>query len=261
VAAIEAAQRQLYRAEKMAGVGRLAAGMAHEINNPIGFIHSNLGTARGYLAALNEAGRAIERGDVQAAAASWRQHELGFVLRDFDALLQECESGSRRIAAIVADLKAYSSIDGSPAAPVDVGAALQVVARLARSQFDPCPRIVEEIAPVPPVHGDAGRLGQAFMNVLVNAIKAVAAGGEIRLVAGPADGGARVAVHDDGCGIPADVLPRVFDPFFTTRAPGAGTGLGLTVSRDIVLAHGGRIDIRSAAGGGTSVTLWLPGTA
>ena len=257
VGVIEVAQRQLFQAEKMACVGQLAAGMAHEINNPIGFIQSNLCTARDYAEQLRALGGPVKAGQAVQAAALWECNDLDFVLDDFSALLDESVSGAQRVARIVADLKAFSSVDATGDA-VNLDECLRIVARLAQTQIGAHATIALELEALPTVKGDAGKLNQMFLSLVRNADQAVRQGGAIVVRARPVDGGVCIEVEDDGCGIPADVLPRVFDPFFTTRAVGQGTGLGLTVSRDIVVAHGGRVDIDSEPGRGTRVRVWLP---
>ncbi|MFZ5511658.1 MAG: sensor histidine kinase [Pseudomonadota bacterium] len=257
VAIIERAQRQLYQTEKMAAVGQLAAGMAHEINNPIGFIRSNLTTAGGYVQRLAQLGPAARRGDGAAVAAHWQRGDLDFVLEDFDQLLQESIAGADRVARIVADLKTFSSVDNAEDTLVDINQNLRSVAHMARAQFGHA-RIELDLQPLPPLSCHPGKLNQVFLSLVHNAAQAVADGGTVRIESACEDGAVRVRVCDDGAGMTSEVLARAFDPFFTTRAVGRGTGLGLTVSRDIVMAHGGRIDIDSAPGRGTTVCVTLP---
>jgi two-component system NtrC family sensor kinase len=258
VGVIESAQRQLFQAEKMASVGQLAAGMAHEINNPIGFIQSNLRTARDYAAQLRRLAPAVKSGDGAQAAALWQREDLDFVLDDFSALIDESVSGAQRIARIVADLKVFSSIDAAGDTPVDLGESLRIVTRLAQTQIGAHALLALDFDALPPVRGDAGKLNQVFLSLIQNADQAVPEGGEI-CIRGRVEGAwLRVEVEDNGCGIAPDTLQRVFDPFFTTRVVGQGTGLGLTVSRDIIAAHGGTIEIDSELGRGTRVVVSLP---
>lgn len=257
VVMIERAQRQLYQTEKMASVGQLAAGMAHEINNPIGFIRSNLVTAGSYVQRFAQLGPAARRGDGAAVAAHWQRGDMDFVLEDFDQLLQESIAGADRVARIVADLKTFSSIDTGAEALADLNQNLRSVAHMARTQFGHV-RIELDLQPLPPLFCAPGKLNQVFLSLVQNAAQAVADGGVVRIDSICMDGTVRVRVRDNGAGMTPEVLARAFDPFFTTRAVGQGTGLGLTVSRDIVMAHGGRIDIDSAPGRGTTVTVSLP---
>ncbi|MDC8759522.1 sensor histidine kinase [Janthinobacterium fluminis] len=256
--AIEHAQRQIFHTEKMAAVGTLAAGMAHEINNPIGFIRSNLGSAKEYVGALAEVLLAYRRGDAAAADAAWRGHDVDALLQDFPALLAESGAGADRVAHIVQNLKAYAGVDSAGAAPADVAEAVRAAAAIVAGQLPDTVTLEVRLAPMPALRCDAGRIRQMLLALLHNARLAVADAGLIR-VSGGVDGAAiRLVVEDDGCGIAPAIAARVFEPFFTTRAVGAGMGLGLTVARDIAAAHGGAIALGRGATAGTRVTVELP---
>lgn len=242
VRTIEERQRQLFHAERLASVGRLAAGMAHEINNPIGFITSNLRMAVKYLGELR-----TDRGD---------EHRELF--EDFAALLAECTDGAARIAAIVRDMKAFSNVDGAAVACIDPEALLQNVRAMATPLIGAKVRCEIVAAPLPPVRARPAELSQALLNLVLNAAQAMPEGGVVRLAADAAVDGIAVTVADSGCGIAPELLDRVFDPFFTTRGVGQGSGLGLTVARDVARAHDGHIVIDSAPGSGTTVTIHLP---
>ncbi|MDC0663773.1 sensor histidine kinase [Marinobacter sp. SS21] len=245
VEVIQAAQQELYESARLRAVGQLAAGVAHEINNPIGFIRSNLGVARDYVAELAEALPA--------------DHRLDSTLTDFQALLQESLTGAQRIAAIVADLKTFSSIDQADYSDCSVNALIEATIHLVQTnQATPLP-IETRLTSLPPLHGHAARLSQAIYNVLDNAAKAIDTAGVIRVESGSDEHG-QILIHvmDTGGGVPGDIQDRVFDPFFTTRPVGSGTGLGLTVARDTVQAHQGRIRLESAPGKGTRVSIVLP---
>ncbi len=258
VEVIERNQRQLYQTEKMASIGSLAAGMAHEINNPIGFIRSNLTTAIGYVETMHKALDAFHRGDLNAATSIWQEAGIDFTLEDFPTLLTESAAGADRIARIVANLKAFSNVDHAPRAAVDLNDAVQVVTGLIKDQL--CEDIVLtlELQPLPKIECDQGRINQVLLALLQNAVQAVQNRGQIRLLTGVADDEIRVAVIDNGCGVSLQVRDRIFDPFFTTQDVGQGTGLGLTVSRDIVTAYGGRIEVKSTPGAGSTFTICLP---
>lgn len=256
VGVIETTQRQLYQAEKMASVGQLAAGVAHEINNPMGFIRSNLGTARGYLGRLEKIAPEIRA--ATSLAATWKQADMDFVLEDFAALLQESISGADRVARIVADLKGFSNIDHSEEIDADLNENLRSVCNVAHAQVDPRAEVVMDLGDLPPLRCYAGRLNQAFLALLLNAAQAMDVRGEIRIRSRHEGSEIRIEFADNGRGIQQDVLERIFDPFFTTREVGQGTGLGLTVSRDVVAAHGGHIEVQSAPGAGSTFTVALP---
>lgn len=255
---IQDGQRKLYQAEKMASVGQLAAGMAHEINNPIGFITSNLRTARGYVANLAEAIAAWKAGEPARAQALWQRVDGDFVLEDFQSLLDESAKGAERVTAIVADLKAFSSIDMGEETEVDLHECLHSTVKIATPMAAGRVALALDLAPVPRVMGHAGHLNQVFMSLVQNALLATEGAGTIRLATAYECNEVRVSVEDHGCGMSPEILARAFDPFFTTRDVGKGMGLGLTVSRDIVIAHGGRIEAESTPGRGSTFTVCLP---
>ncbi|MDX1754630.1 MAG: ATP-binding protein [Marinobacter sp.] len=242
---IRATQQELYESARLRAVGQLAAGVAHEINNPIGFIKSNLSVARDYLAELAE----VLPPDPQ----------LDTTMVDFRALLDESQSGAQRIAAIVADLKTFASIDQADYSECSVNGLIEAAIHLVQAnQQTPLP-IETRLEPLPPLHGHAARLSQAIYNVLDNAARAIEAGGQIRIESG-LDKNAQifVRVEDSGCGAPDEIQDQVFDPFFTTRPVGSGTGLGLSVTRDTIQAHHGQISFSSISGKGTRVAITLP---
>jgi signal transduction histidine kinase len=259
VKTIEAAQRQLYQSEKLVSVGQLAAGVAHEINNPIGFIVSNLSTAQGYVQRLNTFAvrlhAAMATAELQQA---WREDDLDFVLRDFVALLAESSEGAARVARIVTDLKGFSRVDQVGAEEADINDVIRQVCNVAAGQVRGRAKVTLQLGTLPRLRCNSAQLGQVFLNLLLNAADAVAAPGEIRFESDMAENSIRVRVSDNGRGIAAELLPRIFDPFFTTKTVGSGTGLGLTVSNDIVKAHGGSIKVASTVGKGSTFTVWLP---
>ncbi len=256
VSVIETTQRQLYQAEKMASIGQLAAGVAHEINNPIGFIRSNLNTAHAYIKKLEEIAPAIRA--TTALSEIWKRTDIDFMLEDFHALLQESISGADRVARIVTDLKGFSNIDQSEEKYVDLNDNLRSVCNVAHAQINPCAEVIMDLGELPLLRCHVGRLNQAFLALLLNAAQAMNSRGEIRIRSRHEGNEVRIEFTDNGHGIAQDVLERIFDPFFSTRDVGKGTGLGLTVSRDIVAAHGGRIEVRSEPGAGSTFTVVLP---
>ncbi len=254
---LEERQRQLYQAERLASVGQLAAGVAHEINNPIGFVRSNLATSQQYVARLRRLQAAL--GSVGGPVGQLcREIDLDFLLEDFEALLRDSLDGADRIARIVRDLKGFSNVDGAAEELLDVNDNLAVVCDMLAGQLPAGVALHRALQPLPKLRGRPGHLNQLFFNVLHNAAQAVGERGTIRVASGVSEGAVRIEIADDGCGIAAEHLGRVFDPFFTTRPVGAGTGLGLAVARDVAQAHGGRIEIASRAGSGTRVTVTLP---
>ena len=259
VGVIETAQLQLYQAEKMASIGQLAAGVAHEINNPIGFIRSNLSTARGYVERLEQLAPAIRAN--ASLAEAWKRADMDFLIEDFGALLKESIDGADRVARIVADLKGFSNVDHAEVEVVDLNDSLRSVCNVAHAQVSPKAEVIMDLGELPPLHCHAGRLNQVFLSLLLNAAHAMDTRGEIRIRSRHAESELRIEFIDTGHGIAQDVLERIFDPFFTTRDVGQGTGLGLTVSRDVIAAHGGRIEVQSAPGKGSAFTVVLPAGA
>lgn len=256
VRALEESSRQLYQAEKMASVGRLAAGVAHEINNPIGFVRSNLSTAQAYLEKFASLDEAISSG--QPLAQRWKELNMGFVLEDFDDLLKESISGIDRVARIVADLKGFSNVDRGEEEMADLNESLRQACQAIAGHLPQGVEVVQELGDIPRVLCLPGYLNQAFLNLLENALQAVSAGGEIKVKTVREGDEIVIAISDNGRGMSEDVLQQAFEPFFTTRDVGQGTGLGLTVVRDIVRVHGGEVFIESQHDAGTTVTIRLP---
>ncbi len=244
IAERRAMQAQLMVASRMASVGTLAAGVAHEINNPLAFINANLVWLKDELEARRTA-----------------LGEVGF--QELAAVVGEARTGIERIGTIVRDLKAFSRVETDEAAgPVDVRKVLSFAAKMADKELRQRARVVSELQDVPAVLGSEGRLGQVFLNLLLNAAQAIpdgaAASNEIRLRCLRRDRSVVVEVSDTGRGIPAELQARVFDPFFTTKPVGEGTGLGLAVCHGIVRGLGGEITVESEVGRGSTFSVRLP---
>lgn len=259
VKVLERTQRQLFISEKMAAIGSLAAGMAHEVNNPIGFIRSNLGTAATYFNKIRAVLGIVRQGDVTQMNAAWLQYDIDYVLEDFSSLLDESITGADRVARIVANLKAYSSVDCQADTEVDLNDAARATSELIREMMPVNVTLEMDLQPLPLIVCDRSRMNQALFCLLQNAWQALGEeGGLIRLATSVSSDEIRIAVSDDGPGIAEDVVSRIFDPFFTTRDVGRGMGLGLTVSNDIISAHNGRIEVETAAGEGSTFVVCLP---
>lgn len=259
IAVIETAQRQLYETEKLASVGQLAAGVAHEINNPIGFIRSNLCTAKAYVDRLHRLAEEVRRCSDDAVRQHWKQADYDFMLEDFPPLMDECIHGADRVARIVADLKEFSNVDLAQTRAADLNEQLRMAVEMARMAYPPSVSVVMQLTPLPLVACQISRINQALLNVLHNAGQALASGsGTLTVSSACVDERIVLCVRDDGAGMAPEVMARAFEPFFTTRDVGKGTGLGLTVARDVVRSHGGDIALESAPGKGTSVTITLP---
>lgn len=251
LAIIDERQRQLYQAERLASIGQLAAGVAHEINNPLGFISSNLSSAERYVADFAELRPSVP-------AEAWKALDLDFALEDCAELFKDSRVGIDRITRIVKDLKGFSSIDQPDEQIVDLNAQLESLLSVIGGQKPAGVTLAADFAALPPLLCLPGHLNQAFLNILQNALQAVGEQGCVSVRTRATAERITVRIADNGPGIPKDVMPRVFDPFFTTRAVGSGSGLGLTVARDIILAHSGSLSVLNPIEGGTTVMIELP---
>jgi len=284
---IKALQRQVLQTEKMASIGQLAAGVAHEINNPMGFIHANLFQMTEYLGDLRQAWERVEdlqkaihgfesagggaeamdaiRAASDALAASTRELDLDFVQTDFAKAVRESQDGAERIRHIVKDLRDFSHQGGDEFVEADVNQCLDSTASIAWTMMKHSVVLEKEYCDLPPIRCFPSQLKQVFMNLLVNAYQAIEqklggshGTGRIEIRSRPEGDGVAISIRDTGSGIPARDQARIFDPFYTTKEVGAGTGLGLATSYSIVRRHGGRIDVESEPGQGATFTVWLP---
>lgn len=256
---IELTQRQLYQSEKLASVGQLAAGVAHEINNPIGFMASNLKTAQTYLDDFKVFSEELSKEtNVDELTRIWVEMGLDNVIKDFHVMMEETIDGATRIANIVRDLKGFSNVDGNEEGMTDINECIRKVCNIVSGEYSRQTKWKQEFGDIPLILCRAGQLGQAFLNILLNADQAVMNSGKITIQTSYENHRIYIRVIDTGIGIENQILNRVFEPFFTTRDVGEGAGLGLTVSRDIVRSHGGEISIESMPGTGTTVIIWLP---
>ena len=260
-------QAKILQQEKMASIGQLAAGVAHEINNPIGFVNSNLGTLRKYTVKLGEF---IE---VQAkmivalgTAASQEEHsearkkfKVDYVLQDITDLVEESLEGVERVRTIVANLKTFSRVDQAERKASDLNECLESTINIVWNELKYKVDLKREYGELPLVVCYPQQLNQVFMNLLMNAAQAIAEHGVITVRTWHDDGVVRVAITDTGNGIPAENLPRLFEPFFTTKEVGKGTGLGLSIAYDIVTKqHHGEISVQSEVGCGTTFMVTIP---
>ncbi len=264
---LTAAQEQLLQAEKMASIGQLAAGVAHEINNPIGYVHSNLGSLQEYLSNLFALVDAYDRALASPDPATQRQEidatreqlDIDFISRDLPQLLTECRQGIERVTRIVKDLKDFSRSDRDHSWKLaDLHAGLDSTLNIVWNELRYKATLDKQYGTLPMIECLQSELNQVFMNLLLNAGQAIEERGVITLRTGAADGMVWVEVGDDGSGIPPDVQQRIFDPFFTTKPVGKGTGLGLSISYGIVAKHHGRIEVDSRPGEGSRFRVVLP---
>jgi len=241
-AELKNAEVQLVQSEKMASLGRLVAGVAHEINNPVSFIATSVAPLQ----------RRLETAAADAPA------EVAKLLADAREIVAVMARGAERTAAIVKDLRSFSRLGEATRKPVDLHEGLEVSLRLLEPRWRDRIAIHRDYGPLPPVECDPGQLNQVFMNVLANACDAIADQGNLWLTTRAQSDSVRIGIRDDGAGMAPEVVGRIFDPFFTTKDVGAGTGLGLAISHGVVAAHGGRIEVESAPGKGATFRIILP---
>jgi signal transduction histidine kinase len=248
---LNATQEQLIVADRRISIGRLAAGVAHEINNPLAYIKANLGYASEELSAITS----LARSGTGPPELQQRLGELG-------TAIEESSEGAERVRHIVRGLKAFARTDEDRRTPTSVAEALEAAIDMSAHELKHRARLERELSSAPLVEGNEVRLCQVFLNLLLNAAQAIPEGssrGLIRVRLGTdARGWAVAEVQDNGSGIPKENLSRIFDPFFTTKPVGVGTGLGLSISQGIVLGLGGEISVESEPGVGTTFRVVLP---
>ncbi|QRJ65762.1 ATPase [Azospira restricta] len=264
---LETTHEQLLHSEKMASVGQLAAGVAHEINNPVGFVNSNMAVLAEYLQSLLQLietyeRHAVPRPDDAAAAgvieATRHRIDIDYLKSDAAALLAESRDGLDRVKRIVQDLKEFSHVGGKDWQRADVHRTLDSTLNVVWNELKYKAQVVKDYGELPEIECLPSELSQVFMNMLVNAGHAIAGNGVITIRTGREGEQVWVEFADTGGGIAPEHLPKIFDPFFTTKPVGQGTGLGLSLSYGIVRKHNGRIEVDSEVGRGTCFRIWLP---
>jgi two-component system NtrC family sensor kinase len=260
-------QAELVRAEKLASLGQLVAGIAHEINNPLNYIYGNTEFLTDYMKTFSGL---IDRFDALPGLTEeqrqtielWKQEaDLAFVRDDLAKLIEGVRLGAERAAEIVRGLRAFARVGPQvELESVSLAETLEVALTVLRHELRDRVKVVKKLAPIPPVRCDASRMSQVFVNLLLNAIQAIPPEdeGEVEISLEADDTWARISFHDNGPGIPPSLRDKIFDPFFTTKPVGQGTGLGLSISYGIVQQHGGRIELETEEGKGTKFTVWIP---
>lgn len=268
-AELKATQGQILQQEKMASIGQLAAGVAHEINNPMGFISSNLNSLGKYLKRFAEY---VESQDLILRSLQNQENEVGldeirklkksvkldYLLSDGKDLIEESLEGAERVRSIVQGLKNFSRIDQAEFQDADINECLESTIRIAWNEIKYKARLNKDLGELPKTFCYPQQLNQVFLNILVNAAHAIEKEGVIDVKTWAVRDEIFISISDDGCGIPEANLARLFEPFFSTKEVGKGTGLGLSISYDIMKKHDGRIEVRSRLGEGTTFVLRLP---
>lgn len=275
---LKAAQSRILQQEKMASIGQLAAGVAHEVNNPIGFIISNLNSLRKYMDRISDfimaqteaLGKMRERAQlceeeraaIEALIAGLEEQrravKLDYICADIGNLVRESLEGAERVKRIVQDLKNFSRADDVEHITADINAGLESTLNIVWNELKYKVTLTKEYGDIPTTKCNPGQLNQVFMNLLLNAAQAIEKKGEIVVKTWQSGCFIHISVSDTGCGIPAGKISRIFEPFYTTKEVGKGTGLGLSIAYDIIGKHKGTIIAASEEGKGTTFTITLP---
>lgn len=261
---------QILHQEKLASIGQLAAGVAHEINNPAAFVKSNMGAIKRYIVAIKEAFKESEallmevaKEDKEYVEEKWnslkKKLDLDYILDDFKEVVEDTFDGVDRIEDIVRSLKNFSRPDQGKAVRFNVNTCIENTLKVVWSQIKYNANLDKYLQDVPDVMGQPGSMGQVFLNLLVNAAQAIEEDGGIIRLTTEVDGDfVAVTIADNGCGISPENINRIFDPFFSTKKEGEGTGLGLAISHGIVRKNGGSMTVESEVGKGTTFIVRLP---
>lgn len=259
---------RMMQQEKMAAVGQLAAGMAHEINNPLGFITSNLHTLEKYVNRLMSmlhyyrsslAGTRRLDETREEALLKWRELKLDFVSVDVAELLSQSIGGAERVSKIVNDLKGFAHMDDQQEAMTDLNAEIEMTLNVLSHDIPADAVITRDFRPLPAFRCNAGLICQAFLNIILNAIQSCKKNLRLKISTYCINDRISIVFSDNGPGIPPDIRKRIFEPFYTTRDVGSGMGMGLTVAYNGVRKYGGTIEV-ACPGGGTDFTVTLPVT-
>lgn len=265
---LQESHEQLLQSEKLASIGQLAAGVAHEINNPVGYVYSNLGTLQEYTDSLCrvlagyeklEALVANDEPELQRLRELKTELDLDYLKDDVSNLVSESREGIARVKGIVQDLKDFSHVDEAEWQWADLHQGLDSTLNIVSNEIKYKANVIQEYGELPSVECLASQLNQVFMNLLVNAAHSIEEQGTITIRTGKqGEETVWVEISDTGSGISAENMKKIFDPFFTTKGVGKGTGLGLSLSYGIVKKHGGLIEVESEIGKGTTFRILLP---
>jgi len=264
-AELERLQAQITQTEKMASLGQMAAGVAHELNNPAGFIYSNIDLLKDYVVRLERYLSAVYEVDLPPEAAARlneirKQIDYDNIVGDLSSILTDCYLGAERIRDVVQNLRLFSRLDEADFKWVDLNEGIESTVRLLSLYYkDGRISLCRDYGELPQVNCYAALLNQVWMNLLMNAAQAIGkSNGEVRISTRSQGDHVVATFSDTGSGIIPDNVKRIFDPFFTTKPVGEGTGLGLSISHSIIERHGGKIEVKSVLGKGTTFTISIP---
>lgn len=263
---LKASQSKILQQEKMASIGQLAAGVAHEINNPMGFISSNIGTFGKYIDKLielinaqSEIIKAFNSLEYSNVVKEKREMlKIDYIIKDIKDLIKESLGGTERVKKIVQNLKSFSRIDEADYKHADINECMESTLNIAWNEIKYKAKVIKEYGDMPLTKCYPQQLNQVFLNLLLNAVQSIEKQGIISIKTWSNNGSIMVSVADTGCGIPQENLDRIFEPFFTTKEVGKGTGLGLSITYDIMKKHKGDITVESEIGKGTIFTVKIP---
>ncbi|MBL7048469.1 MAG: GHKL domain-containing protein, partial [Nitrospira sp.] len=258
-------QAQMLQSEKMASIGQLAAGVAHEINNPVGYVTSNLGSLKQYIEILfqyieaqENAVKGLPDNVVEKLRTLKQQLDLDYVFEDIAGLIRESLEGTERVATIVCNLKTFSRIDEAASTMEDLNLCLDNTLNVVWNELKYKVTLQKDYADLPLTLCNPQQLNQVFVNLFINASHAIEKQGEIIIKTWSESGEIHVSISDTGSGMDEQTMKNIFNPFFTTKEVGKGTGLGLSIAYDIVKKHGGRLSVKSQLGKGTTFIMTIP---
>jgi len=256
-------EAQLVQSAKMASLGEMVAGIAHEINNPLSFIHSNLGNLSKFIKKVLDLVEIYDQLDVSADVKG----EINKAKEDINyeylqsritEMIERSLVGSDRMRKIIIDLKTFSRLDAAEFAESDIHSAIDITLSILTHEYKDRIEVKKEYGEIPLVECYVARINQVFMNLLINAGHAIKDQGEVKIKTSLENDMVKIEIADTGSGIPDNIINKIFDPFFTTKAVGSGTGLGLSISHGIIEQHKGTMSVTSKLGEGTTFTVMIP---